>query len=50
VLGASDAMDAVRVIEGGMTYGILSMESYGFGFATDQAIHAATRSPEAVIG
>jgi 4,5-DOPA dioxygenase extradiol len=35
-LGASDAMDAVRVIEGGMTYGILSMESYGFGFAADQ--------------
>jgi 4,5-DOPA dioxygenase extradiol len=32
-LGASDAEDAVRVIEGGMTYGILSMESYGFGFA-----------------
>jgi 4,5-DOPA dioxygenase extradiol len=35
-LGASDAEDAVRLIEGGMTYGILSMESYGFGFAADQ--------------
>ncbi len=31
-LGATDAADSVRVIEGGMTYGILSMESYGFGF------------------
>jgi 4,5-DOPA dioxygenase extradiol len=36
-LGASEAGDAVRVIEGGVTYGILSMESYGFGFAADQA-------------
>jgi 4,5-DOPA dioxygenase extradiol len=36
-LGASEAEDAVRVIEGGMTYGILSMESYGFGFAGEQA-------------
>jgi 4,5-DOPA dioxygenase extradiol len=32
-LGASDAADPVQVIEGGMTYGILSMESYAFGFA-----------------
>jgi 4,5-DOPA dioxygenase extradiol len=31
-MGASDAADLLRVIEGGMTYGILSMESYGFGF------------------
>jgi 4,5-DOPA dioxygenase extradiol len=29
-LGASDAADAVTVIEGGMTYGVLSMESYAF--------------------
>jgi 4,5-DOPA dioxygenase extradiol len=36
-LGASDAVEVIRVIEGGMTCGILSMESYGFGFATDEA-------------
>jgi 4,5-DOPA dioxygenase extradiol len=36
-LGASGADDAVQVIEGGMTYGILSMESYGFGFAAGAA-------------
>jgi 4,5-DOPA dioxygenase extradiol len=30
-LGASDDEDAVEVIEGGMTYGVLSMESYAFG-------------------
>lgn len=29
-LGASDDADAVTVIEGGMTYGVLSMESYAF--------------------
>jgi 4,5-DOPA dioxygenase extradiol len=29
--GASDDEDAVDVIEGGMTYGVLSMESYAFG-------------------
>jgi 4,5-DOPA dioxygenase extradiol len=29
-LGASDAADTVEVIEGGMTYGVLSMESYAF--------------------
>lgn len=29
-LGASDDEDAVEVIEGGMTYGVLSMESYAF--------------------
>jgi 4,5-DOPA dioxygenase extradiol len=29
-LGASDAADEVTVIEGGMTYGVLSMESYAF--------------------
>jgi 4,5-DOPA dioxygenase extradiol len=32
-LGASDAADAVSVIEGGMTYGVLSMESYAFASA-----------------
>jgi 4,5-DOPA dioxygenase extradiol len=30
-LGASDDTDRVDVIEGGMTYGVLSMESYVFG-------------------
>jgi 4,5-DOPA dioxygenase extradiol len=30
-LGAGDPKDAVRVIEGGVTYGVLSMESYVFG-------------------
>ena len=34
-LGASDAADAVSVIEGGMTYGVLSMESYAFANAAD---------------
>ena len=29
-LGASEAADSVTVIEGGMTYGVLSMESYAF--------------------
>lgn len=29
-LGASGDADAVRVLEGGMTYGVLSMESYAF--------------------
>ena len=29
-LGASSNADAVRVLEGGMTYGVLSMESYAF--------------------
>jgi 4,5-DOPA dioxygenase extradiol len=54
-LGASEAGDAVRVIEGGVTYGILSMESYGFGFAADQADkpeqadNIASRSPATAI-
>jgi 4,5-DOPA dioxygenase extradiol len=30
-VGASDNADAVEVIDGGMTYGVLSMESYVFG-------------------
>jgi 4,5-DOPA dioxygenase extradiol len=29
-LGASDPADELRVIEGGTTYGVLSMESYVF--------------------
>jgi 4,5-DOPA dioxygenase extradiol len=39
--GASDAADDVRVIEGGMTYGTLSMESYGFGLALGLVERAA---------
>jgi 4,5-DOPA dioxygenase extradiol len=30
-VGASDDEDAINVMEGGMTYGVLSMESYVFG-------------------
>jgi 4,5-DOPA dioxygenase extradiol len=41
-LGASDAADDVRVIEGGMTYGTLSMESYGFGLAPGLPSDAAS--------
>ena len=29
-LGASEDADAIKVIEGGMTYGVLSMDSYVF--------------------
>jgi 4,5-DOPA dioxygenase extradiol len=47
-LGASEAGDAIRVVEGGMTYGILSMESYGFGFAPERVDNTYSRSPAAV--
>jgi 4,5-DOPA dioxygenase extradiol len=36
-LGASEDADAVNVIEGGVTYGVLSMESYAFEIAQSQA-------------
>jgi 4,5-DOPA dioxygenase extradiol len=36
-MGASNHEDSVQVIDGGMTYGILSMESYGFGFAAPKS-------------
>ena len=35
-LGASEAADAVSVIDGGMTYGVLSMESYAFASTAGQ--------------
>jgi 4,5-DOPA dioxygenase extradiol len=31
--GASFATDAARVVEGGMTHGVLSMDSFAFGLA-----------------
>ena len=40
-LGASDDADEVTVIEGGMTYGVLSMESYAF--RRDGAAKTASR-------
>jgi 4,5-DOPA dioxygenase extradiol len=36
-LGASDSADAVTTIEGGMTYGVLSMDSYAWGLNEAQA-------------
>ncbi|TCV93338.1 4,5-DOPA dioxygenase extradiol [Luteibacter rhizovicinus] len=38
-LGASDASDPAFLIEGGMTYGVLSMDSYAWGFGDAQAGH-----------
>jgi 4,5-DOPA dioxygenase extradiol len=32
-VGASDAADPVQIVQGGTTYGVLSMESYAFGMA-----------------
>jgi 4,5-DOPA dioxygenase extradiol len=40
-VGASGAEDVVQIIEGGMTYGVLSMESYGF---LHPIRHGVTRS------
>lgn len=40
-LGAAGEDDSVRVIDGGMTYGVLSMESFGFGFPRAQNEHLA---------
>jgi 4,5-DOPA dioxygenase extradiol len=40
-LGASDADDARTRIDGGMTYGVLSMDSFGFGLAVDPIAEAA---------
>lgn len=36
-LGASEDADAVNVIEGGVTYGVLSMESYAFEISQSEA-------------
>lgn len=40
-LGASDAGDARRRVPGGMTYEVLSMDSFGFGLAPDLALAEA---------
>lgn len=41
-LGASDAEESRRRIEGGMTYGVLSMDSFGFGLPADEPAAGAT--------
>ena len=38
-MGASFTTDASRLVEGGMTYGVLSMDSFAFGLP--DAAHAA---------
>ena len=40
-LGASHADEPRRLVEGGMTYGILSMDSFGFGLPTSDAAVAS---------
>lgn len=40
-LGASDAGEPRRFVEGGMTYGVLSMDSFGFGMHENDATEAA---------
>jgi 4,5-DOPA dioxygenase extradiol len=40
-LGASDAGDARRRVPGGMTYEVLSMDSFGFGLAPGVALAEA---------
>lgn len=40
-LGASDASEPRRLVEGGMTYGVLSMDSFGFGLPADALAEAA---------
>lgn len=40
-VGASDAEEQRNVIRGGMTYGVLSMDSFGFGLSTDALSEAA---------
>ena len=39
--GAADAAEPRRLIEGGMTYGVLSMDSFGYGLPSDAAAVAA---------
>jgi len=39
--GASHAQEPRRLVEGGMTYGILSMDSYGFGLPTSEVVESA---------
>jgi 4,5-DOPA dioxygenase extradiol len=40
-LGASNTDDARHVVEGGMTYGVLSMDSFGFGLPSAAVAEAA---------
>lgn len=40
-IGASDAQEARTRVEGGMTYGVLSMDSFGFGLPADALAEAA---------
>ena len=40
-LGAAGDDDLLRVIDGGMTYGVLSMESFAFGFPNPENEHLA---------
>lgn len=40
-LGASDAVEPRQLIKGGMTYGVLSMDSFGFGLPADALAEVA---------
>ena len=40
-LGASDAEESHSLVRGGMTYGVLSMDSFGFGLSSDALAKAA---------
>lgn len=40
-IGASHAGETATLIEGGMTYGVLSMDSFGFGLAAGSALQEA---------
>lgn len=40
-LGASDAEESHSLVRGGMTYGVLSMDSFGFGLSPDVLARAA---------
>ena len=40
-LGASDATESHSLVRGGMTYGVLSMDSFGFGLSSDVLAKAA---------
>jgi 4,5-DOPA dioxygenase extradiol len=40
-LGASEAEDPYSLVRGGMTHGVLSMDSFGFGLSPDALAKAA---------
>src|SRR3546814_9681125 len=46
-IGASDAHEPGQLIRGGMTYGVLSMDSFGFGLSPDAPAEAACAPPRA---